>query len=228
METNYTAPEQELSEDLELDTSSWSAQERYYLHSALVVPRPSGWVSSLSPTGVANLAPLSFFNAVCSDPPMVMFSVSGEKNTLINVRASGEFVVNFVYPEMAERMELTAVDFPADESEFDWAGLETSPSRSVRPPRVASSSVALECRVERIESVGKRNHIVIAHVLHYFVKASLWRNGRVDPNSHKPLGRIGNGYMTLAEPFKLRRPPLCEVKSAGKHAALSLVDRKYF
>lgn len=228
MDDIRAAPQQELDGDLELDTTSWSAQDIYYLHSALVVPRPIAWVSTLSPKGVANLAPLSFFNAVCSDPPMVMFSVSGEKNTLINVRASGEFVVNFVTSDMAEHMELTAVDFPADESEFDWAGLEMAPSRRVAPPRVKETSAALECRVERIEAVGKRNHMVIAHVLHYFVKNSLWKNGRVDPALHRPLGRIGNGYLTLGEPFKLRRPALAEVRSAGKEAALALVDKKYF
>lgn len=228
MESAQSTPQKELHDDLELDPSLWSAQDVYYLHGALIVPRPIAWVSSLSQAGVANLAPLSFFNGVCSDPPMVMFSVSGEKNTLLNVRASGEFVVNFVDPGMAECMELTAVDFPADESEFDWAGLRTVPSKRVKPPRVADSSAALECRVERIEPVGKRNHIVIAHVVHYFVKRSLWKDGRVDPTSHKPLGRIGNGYLTLGDPFKLRRPPLEEVKSVGKAAALGLIDRKYF
>lgn len=225
-EKRYALPPKTVDGDLELDASEWSPQDIYYLHSALIVPRPIAWVSTVSAAGVPNLAPLSYFNGVSSDPPMVMFSVSGDKDTLRNARETGEFVINFVHADMAERMELTAVDFPAEENEFAWAGLDTGKSVRVKAPRLACTQAALECCVDRIEPVGPRNHIVIADVIHYFVKRELWKDGRVDPNAHRPLGRIGNGYLTLGEPFKLRRPAFSEVESVGKDAALSLVERR--
>ena len=106
---------------------------------AIVGPRPIGWVSTLSAGGVPNLAPYSFFNAVCETPPIVVFSSSGPKDSLANVEATGEFVWNMATRPLAEAMNATSAAVPLETDEFALAGLETAPSRLVAPPRVAAS-----------------------------------------------------------------------------------------
>ena len=112
---------------------------------AIVAPRPIGWISTLSAEGVANLAPYSFFNLVSDTPAIVMFASSGIKHSLTNIRANGEFVCNLATRSLMEAVNLTSKPIPADESEFELAGLEQAPSRLVKPPRVAAAPCALEC-----------------------------------------------------------------------------------
>src|SRR5215475_10232384 len=114
---------------------------------AIVAPRPIGWVSSLGPDGELNLAPYSFFNAVCDRPPMVAFSSSGPKDSMTFAGGRGEFVWNMPTWDLREQMNLSSKELPRGESEFAFAGLETAPSRVVAPPRVAAAPCALECRV---------------------------------------------------------------------------------
>ena len=123
-----------------IDPNSIPASLAYRLLTRAVIPRPIGFISSISAGGVANLAPFSFFNAVCGEPPMIMFCTSNRrppKDTLANVTATREFVANIVSEEIAEQMNLTSGDYPPDVSEFDVAGLTPVPSDLVRPPRVA-------------------------------------------------------------------------------------------
>lgn len=159
MPDKLNVPPDSLEESLELDPRCWEPKHIYYLQSALIVPRPIAWVSTVSAEGFENLAPHSYFNAVCDDPPCVMFSddppcvmfsMEGETDTHFNIVATGEFVVNFVTPDLARKMEMTAVDFPAEESEFKWADVPRSSSRRVSPPRVAEARACLECRVSNL------------------------------------------------------------------------------
>jgi len=117
---------------------------------AIVGPRPIGWISSLSADGVPNLAPYSFFNAFNYVPPIVGFASIGEKDTLRNVRATGEFVWNLATRSLAEAMNLSCTAAAPEVDEFALAGLGTAPSRLVKPPRVAESPVSFECRVTQI------------------------------------------------------------------------------
>ena len=114
---------------------------------AFIAPRPIGWISTLGPAGEVNLAPYSYFNAVCDRPPMVMFSSSGPKDSATYAGSGGEFVWNLATYDLREQMNLTSKELPRGESEFEFGGLEMAPSRLVAPPRVAASPVALECRV---------------------------------------------------------------------------------
>jgi flavin reductase (DIM6/NTAB) family NADH-FMN oxidoreductase RutF len=212
---------------LELDPEHCAPGDIYRLHSSLIVPRPIAWVSTVARNGVPNLAPHSYYNAVCDDPPMVMFAIEGEKDTYHNVVDTGEFVVNIVSVADAEAMELTAVAFSPEEDEAAWASLPILPARRVRPGRMARSRASLECTVDRIVDLGRRNHMIIGKVVHYFVDGAVLRDGRVDPQELAPLGRLGGAYAELGTIFKLSRPAVEAVRAAGQSRALGLVKRSH-
>ncbi|RZK86878.1 MAG: flavin reductase family protein, partial [Methylobacterium sp.] len=113
---------------------------------ALVAPRPIGWISAMSRDGAVNLAPYSYFNAVAAGPDMVMFSSSGRKDAMTFAEEGGEFVCNIATYDLREAVNATSAPLPRGESEFAYAGLTPAPSRKVRPPRVAESPAALECK----------------------------------------------------------------------------------
>jgi flavin reductase (DIM6/NTAB) family NADH-FMN oxidoreductase RutF len=204
--TSHPSPPRTLDAPLEVDPGDWPAREVYFLLTGLVVPRPIAWVSTLGPGGVRNVAPHSYFNVVAHDPPHVVFSSSGVKDTLRNVEAAGEFVVNIVTMDVVEQMNFTSTDFPPDEDEFHWAGLTAAPAQTVAPPRVAEAKAHLECRVAEIVRAGNGS-IIVGEVTHLHVDASVWRDGRVDPRLLDPVCRLaGTSYATLGEVFKLPRP----------------------
>lgn len=185
----------------------------YSPFAALVVPRPIGWISTLAPDGTANLAPYSHFNAVSSNPPFVMFSSNPRKHSQANAEATGEFVVNIATWDLREEMNLTSAREGADISEFDTAGLERAPSINVRPPRVARSPIAIECRynktVEMTTSDGKAvsASIVIGEVVGLYIDDAVIVNGRVDLSLVRPLARLGYmDYATLGDIFAMDRP----------------------
>jgi flavin reductase (DIM6/NTAB) family NADH-FMN oxidoreductase RutF len=150
----------------------------------------------------------------------VIFSSSGEKDTLRNVQLSGEFVVNLVTQDVVEPMNFTSTDFPPDEDEFTWAGLEATPSERVVPPRVAAAKAHLECRLVQVVPAGNGN-IVIGRVVHVHVDPSVWHEGRVDPVRYDPVCRLaGTGYATLGEVFKLPRPSWKDVQHTAPGEAI--------
>jgi flavin reductase (DIM6/NTAB) family NADH-FMN oxidoreductase RutF len=204
--SSHPGPPDQLDADLEVAPGEWPPRQVYFLLTGLVVPRPIAWVSTFGPDGVRNVAPHSYFNVVAHDPPHVVFSSSGEKDTLRNIRARGEFVVNIVTRDLVEPMNLTAADLPADEDEFAWAGLEAAPAVAVDAPRVAAAKAHLECRA--VEEVRAGNgHIVVGEVVHVHIAPSVWRDGRVDPHLLDPVCRLaGTGYASLGEVFTLPRP----------------------
>ena len=198
---------------IDFDPDDLKDREGYFLMTSLIVPRPIAWVSSLSPRGVRNVAPHSYFNAISSDPPVLHFTSTGEKDTLVNVRASGEFVVNIVGAQVAEEMNLTAANFPPEEDEFAWAKLSDAPSRTVSPPRVARAAGAFECTVNRIVSIGNGN-MVFGDVRNIVVDEAVMRNGRVAPDLLDPIGRLGGSWYTRAarDLFEMKRPTWDAVK----------------
>jgi flavin reductase (DIM6/NTAB) family NADH-FMN oxidoreductase RutF len=179
---------------------------RYFLLTAVVVPRPIAWVSTLDREGNRNLAPYSYFNACSATPPIVHFTSTAPKHSIANVRDTGEFVVNVVSAELAQAMRTTSAVFPAGEDEFAWAQLEAAPSVSVRPPRVRRAKVALECRLRKLLEMGEGT-MAFGDVLHVHVDRSVWRDGRVDPKLLAPVGRLsGTSYTTVSDVYRLEIP----------------------
>ncbi|WP_024585470.1 flavin reductase family protein [Aliihoeflea sp. 2WW] len=180
---------------------------------AIVSPRPIGWVSTLSGEGALNLAPYSFFNALTTTPFLVMFSSEGEKDSVVNARATGEFVINLASRDLAEAMNASAVDAPYGTSEFDYARLETAPSTLVAPPRVAHAHAALECKVTEIfRPVGLNGEpsaatVVIGEVIGVYIDDGVLTNGLFDVVKAGNLARLGYmDYTSVTETFAMRRP----------------------
>ncbi|MCW2961708.1 MAG: Nitrilotriacetate monooxygenase component [Thermoleophilia bacterium] len=184
----------------------------YFLLNSLVVPRPIAWVSSLTADGTTNLAPHSYFTVAASAPPMVSFTSIGDKDTLRNVRATGEFVVNLVDHTLIDHMNVSSAAAPPDVSEFELAGVTPDASRFVAPPRVVEAPVALECRVVQIVEVGN-GRMVVGEVLAFHVAERLWNEkDRVDPGLLDAVARMGGStYATTRDRFDLRRPTYDEL-----------------
>jgi flavin reductase (DIM6/NTAB) family NADH-FMN oxidoreductase RutF len=166
---------------------------------ALVVPRPIAWISTIDPEGHVNLAPFSYFNAIATDPPMVMFSAGGEsrlKDTPRNIIKTKEFVVNIVPEHLFAEMTETAQAMDATVDETERVGVATRPSRLVAPPCVADSPVNLECRLFRnVElpwsSDGHSNTAVIGEVIGIHIGDHICRRGRLHIDEMKPIARLG-------------------------------------
>lgn len=190
------------------DPATVPGQQIYNLINSIVVPRPIAWVSTRSPEGVANVAPHSYCMVVSSNPPIIAFSSTGAKDTLRNVRASGEFVFNQVPEALAEEMNLSAADFPPDTSEFDWAGLTPVPSEVVGAPRVGEAPAALECTLLDIQEWGRGpSHLIIGAVVHIAVDPALMKDGILDYARTRPVGRLARiGYSFTREFFAMPRP----------------------
>jgi len=180
---------------------------------ALVSPRPIGWISSLSVDGTANLAPYSFFNGVCDGPPLVMFSSAGRKDSISNIEATGEFVCNLATWDLRGGMNVSATGVGAQVDEFELAGLEKAPSTMVKPPRVAATPVALECRYTQtvplldVEGDVQNYALVIGQVVGVYIDDALIENERVQIAKAKPIARHGYmDYSVVTELFRLERP----------------------
>ncbi|RIK38458.1 MAG: flavin reductase family protein [Chloroflexi bacterium] len=180
---------------------------------SIVVPRPIGWASTISAAGLLNLAPFSFFNAVESNPPMVMLSISRRKgdakDTLRNIQETGEFVVNIADESLGGALMLTSGEYGSEVDEFEVAGLATAPSVTVRPPRVALAPAALEVKLTQVVPVSETGYtLVIGRVLYFHVRDGLLReNGLVDAQLLRPLARLGGDeFATLGGVFEMMRP----------------------
>lgn len=180
---------------------------------AIVAPRPIGWISTLDLQGRRNLAPYSFFNGVCGNPPMVMFSSEGFKHSAENARDTGEFVCSLATHGLRDEMNATSAPLPKGEDEFLRAGLEAAPSRTVRPPRVAKSPAALECKTLSVTelkdmhgaSVGR--YVVIGQVTGVHIDDAFLTNGLFDTAKAQALARCGYmDYAIVFETFSLQRP----------------------
>ncbi len=199
---------------MEFIPSNLSHSELYGLILNAVAPRPIAWVSTLSATGRPNLAPFSFFNAVCIDPPVLAFAPGlrhGEaKDTLRNVRETKEFVVNIVTYDLAEKMNLTAGDYDASVNEFELAQITTAPSQVVKVPRVAASPVSFECKLRQIVDFSaspESSHLVLGEVVAIHVDDAHMKDGKLDRNSLDLIGRMGGiQYTRTTQRFDMVRP----------------------
>jgi flavin reductase (DIM6/NTAB) family NADH-FMN oxidoreductase RutF len=162
----------------------------YGLLTAVVVPRPIAWVATVSASGVDNLAPHSFFTVSCVNPPIVQFTSVGRKDSLRNVEATSEFVVNLTTEPLFEQVNATGTDFPADTSEFDAVGVEREPSLRVRPCRVAGSPVALECMLHSTLRLGD-SVIVFGRVVLAAIRNDVLVDGHPEIDRLRPLSRLG-------------------------------------
>lgn len=207
------------------DLATMSGGDGYKLLASVILPRPIAWVVSRDGTGRLNAAPFSFFNIVSADPPLVAISFSAapdrrEKDTLANILASSEFVVNMVPEELAEAMNLTATNAPRGTDETRLAGLELTPSEVVDVPRIVGSPVALECRHFQTIEPGGSSTIVLAKIVYVHVRTSAFEDVerlRVDPAQMRLIGRMhGSGaYCTTRDVFTIERKswPLPEVQA---------------
>ena len=187
----------------------------YKLLTGSVIPRPIGWISTVDTNGINNLAPFSYFNAVGEDPPHVMFSTTRgnntNKDTLNNVLANGQFVVNMVTEELAEKMNTTAQTVPSDVDEFQLADVTPIPSTLIKPMRVKESLVTFEC--EMVHHYFLENHknggacIVIGRiVMMHFGDSILLDNYKINLETYKPIARLaGSNYAKLGELFSIKR-----------------------
>lgn len=195
---------------MQFDPAHQSPADNYKLLTNVVVPRPIAWVSSQSETGVVNLAPFSFFNAIASNPPYVMISVgkrdNGEpKDTAKNILTGAEFVVNMVTEELFDAMNLSAADFPPDHSELDAAKLATAPCVHVKVPRIAQAKVSLECKLHSSQTLGNYT-LIIGQVVMFHVADDLL-GARMHVNNFAPLGRLGSPsvYCRTTDRFDIAR-----------------------
>jgi len=180
---------------------------------AIVVPRPIGWISSMSGDGKVNLAPYSYFNAVGDNPHYVLFASAGMKDSQANIESTKEFVCSLATWDLREAMNVTSSSVERGVDEFELAGLEKAASKLVRPPRVAESPVALECRLHDVVRLpgktGEPDHynVVIGKVLGIHISDDVIVDGRVDIRRMKPIARLGYmDYAVVDDFFTLERP----------------------
>ncbi len=178
----------------------------YKLMTAVVVPRPIAWVTSLSADGVVNLAPHSFYTVVCAKPPIVMFSSVGKKDTLRNVRATEQFVVNLATAPLIRQVNNSSARFAADESEASSLDIEMEPSRHVAPPRVARSPVSVECTLHSTQELGDST-MVLGNVVAITVADDVLVDGHPEYSLLDPLARLGKDEWALhGEVVAIPRP----------------------
>ena len=189
---------------IDFDPQSMDQHAFYRLLTAVVVPRPIAWVSTMSADGFsANLAPHSFFTVACVEPPIVQFTSVGRKDTLVNVEATREFVVNFASESMFGQINDTATDFPHGVDEFEAVGVEREAALRVKPPRVAGAPVALECRLHSTLCLGNST-VVFGEVLHAAVNDEVLVDGHPEIRLLRPLSRLGKNEWGTTEPEGIR------------------------
>ena len=205
---------------MQIDPKANSVQDNYKLITNLVVPRPIAWVTSRSETNIVNLAPFSFFNAIGSDPLYLIISVGNQSNgvkkdTGRNIEFAREFVVNLVTEGLVDAMNVSAADFPAEESELTAAGLHAAPGVHVSVPRIAESQVSLECKLHSAQVLGA-NTIYIGQVVMFHIADALV-GPRMHINNFAPIGRLGSPsmYCRTTDRFDLPRLTYEQAKKAA-------------
>lgn len=182
---------------------------------AIVSPRPIAWVSSRDEMGVANLAPYSFFNAVADNPPQIIFASTGQKadqadskDSVSNIRATGEFCVNIVATALKDAMNASSAPAGKDIDEFALAGLTAAPCETIACQRVAEAPASMECKLSQIIQLdGASNFLVLGRVTGIHIQDALLKDGHLDVTAYRPLARLGYmDYSSVTEVFSLKRP----------------------
>jgi flavin reductase (DIM6/NTAB) family NADH-FMN oxidoreductase RutF len=200
---------------MQLDPEALEVRDRYALMIGLIQPRPIAWVSTVSPDGKSNLAPFSFFTGICANPMTLCFAPVNDrhgkkKDTLLNVEATKEFVVNVATEANAEKMNQTSAPYPYGVSEFEKAGVTPLPSTKVKPPRVAESPAAYECELLQIVRLGEgplSGNLIIGKVVQIHVTDEIYKGGKISHRDLKTIGRMeGAWYSRTSDAFELPRP----------------------
>ncbi len=199
-----------------IDVADTDALTTYRVLIGAVTPRPIAWVTSLDARGRINLAPFSFFNTFGGHPPVVVFSPNrkpdgSKKDTLLNIEATGEFVINAAIADLAEQVNLSSAALPHGESEVALTGLEVEPSLKVRPPRLRASPIHLECTLQQVLQIGEgvqsANLVIGRVVLIHVADRVLDERGRVDPRKVRAIARLGGDfYCHTSDLFEMKRP----------------------
>lgn len=198
---------------MNFDLQSLAPRESYRLLTGVVVPRPIALVTSLGEGGIVNAAPYSFFNLLGASPPIVALGIGDKsenqpKDSARNIKKSGEFVVNLVSRKLADAMNVCAVDFPAEISEIEAAGLQIAPSTLIATPRIAGAPAALECKLHTTLQIGE-NRIVLAQVVALYVADEFLNETQNTVNSNELdlIGRMGGagGYTDTSGGFEMLR-----------------------
>ena len=201
---------------MKIDPQKISFNDVHKLMIGSIVPRPIAFVSTLSKEGQNNIAPFSYFNGVCSNPPTIMFAPARrgwdgkEKDTLINIRDSNQFVINIVSESFAEQMVMCSTDFDPTVDEFEVSGLTPQPSNKVSPPRLLESKISFECELNQIVEIGETGpgsgFIVIGTVVLFHIDDDVYDDGRILLDKLEPLGRLaGNWYTRPSDTLKIIR-----------------------
>ncbi len=196
-----------------IDPAEQSFKDNHKIMIGSIVPRPIAFVSTVSSEGMPNLAPFSYFNGVCSNPPTVMFAPGRRgydgktKDTLNNIRATKEFVINIVSESFVEKMVKCSTDFDPHVNEFEISGLNSEPSKKISPPLVQESKVSFECHLNQIVEIGDgtagSGFIVIGTVVLFHIDDDVYKNGRIDLDALNPIGRLaGNSYTRITDTFE--------------------------
>lgn len=198
-----------------IDCSKASPQELYRILLGSVVPRPIAWVSTISETGVLNLAPFSFYNAFSANPPILGIGIGSRrlpdgstepKDSFKNIESRGEFVVNVVSRPLAEKMNLTSGEYEPSVNEFEVAGLTPAASTMVAPPRVEEALIAMECRLFQVVPLGGSN-LVLGKIVCIHTIDEVWKQGDIDLERLEPVGRLnGSSYCDTSVRFEMPRP----------------------
>ena len=201
---------------MQIDVASANVVDVYQVLVGVVTPRPIAWVSTVDREGRVNLAPFSFFNAFGANPPVVVFSPTlrrnaTKKDTLLNIEATGEFVINAAVAALADKVNQSSTELPSGESEVALTGLHTQPSLKIKPPRIAESPVHLECKLMQIIPVGNgaiAGNLVLGEVVMIHVDdAVLDEKGRVDPRKLQTVARLGGDFWCrTSDLFEMKRP----------------------
>jgi len=196
-----------------------SKSQAYKLLISALIPRPIALVSTISPDGVVNVAPFSFFGGISSKPPIIYISIDrkrdgDKKDTLKNIEYTGDFVVNMVSEEIAEKMNICAVDFPYGMSEAEIAGLTPVQSESVKSPRILESPINFECKVLKMIEIGDApNTVVFGEILLFNIRDEIIENGVVNPEKLRIVGRLGGNLYTIVDNiFEMKRMSYEEFK----------------
>lgn len=199
-----------------IDPSRTAAEDVYKLMIGVIVPRPIAFVSTVDVQGRRNLAPFSYFTGCSTNPPVVCFCAavrSGsrpQKDTLLNIEATREFVVNIVSEDFAGKMNATSAEAPPEIDEFVLAGLTPLASEMVKPPRVAESRVHLECRLRQVVHVSDKpggGNLILGEVLRFHIQDDLLNGYKIDPDKLMAIGRMGGpAYCRTRERFDMPRP----------------------
>jgi flavin reductase (DIM6/NTAB) family NADH-FMN oxidoreductase RutF len=198
-----------------IDPTATEPRNIYKLMVGAIVPRPIAFVSTVSVDGVLNLAPFSYFTAIGSNPPAVCFSPAtrrdgSKKDTLTNIEATGEFVINIVSEDFAAQMNQCSGEYPPEVDEFAVSGLTPLASDLVKPPRVKESRIQMECRLLQIVHVSPKplgGSLVVGEVLRFHVDDAIVSNYTIDPDKLRAIGRMGGPtYTRTTDRFNMERP----------------------